>query len=145
MPKKLKPIAQNQFLVTFEGLDAYWETFSGLSDEADSSEYTDGLSNRQMKLIGPRQIGEIDLTKPFDPESDKAIVDWFKTWCDGSSDPITVSVTPVRYCPDPEPIGPALSLFGCRPTKLEGFEADKKSSDVSEITLSFTVDDYAYN
>lgn len=139
-----KPVTKTQFLVTIKGLDFYWETFSGIDDQAQISEYSDGLSNRTYSLVGPRKLAEMTLTKAFDPTADKPIVDWYRNYCEGTSEPETISVTPVRYCPNPEPIGAALILYGVKPVNLKGFEVDKKSNDVVPLSLSVIADDYKY-
>jgi hypothetical protein len=138
------PITKTQFLVTLKGLDYYWETFSGLDDQAQTSDYSDGLSNRVYKLVGPRTLQDMTLTKAFDPLRDKPIIDWHRNYCDGVNASETVSITPVRYCPKPEPIGAALILYGVKPVGLKGFEVDKKSNDIVMLTLAIIADDYTY-
>jgi hypothetical protein len=96
-------------------------------------------------LIGPKKASDVTLGKAFDPELDKPIVDWYLKFCDGMSEPKTISVTPVRYCPEPEPRGAALTLYGVKPSGLKGFEADKKSNDVSTLELTFIVDTWGYD
>lgn len=144
MPKQLIPIQQSQFLVTLKGLDVYWEKFSGIEDEAQTSEYSDGLGNRLYTLVGPRKLGDMTLEKAFDPINDKEVIDWFRTYCMGRDLEETVSVTPVSYCPNPEPLGPALVLYGVRPISIKFAEADKQSNDVTMLELSIAADDYSY-
>jgi hypothetical protein len=138
------PITQQQFLVTIKGIDSYWEKFSGIKDKADTSDYSNGLSNRKYKLVGPRQLDEFDLEKAFDPIADKPIIDFWRNYCDGNKEIITASITPVTYCPEVEPIGPSVIIYGVRPTLLEGFEVDKKSNDISMLKLTFIGDDWEY-
>jgi|GEM_PF-2934128 hypothetical protein len=142
MPASIKPITQQQYLVTIKGIDSYWEKFSGIKDKAEISEYNDGLTNRKYKLCGPRELNEMDLEKAFDPIADKPIIDFWRNYCDGNDEGITISITPVTYCPEVEPIGPSVIVYGCKPTSLEGFEVDKKSNDVSMLKLSFIGDDW---
>jgi hypothetical protein len=145
MPATINPTTKAGFLVQMDGLDTYWETFSGVDDKAQTSEWSDGLSNRVYKLIGPRNASDVTLGKAFDPENDKAIVDWYLNFCDGVTEAKTISVTPVRYCPEPEPRGSALTFYGVKPSGLKGFEADKKSNDVSTLELTCIVDSWEYN
>jgi len=139
------PTTKGSWLVTLEGFDTYWETFSGLNDVANTSEYSDGLGNRIYKLIGRRAIADMELTKAFDPIADKTIITYWKSYCFGR-DTVekTVSIVPVRYCPDPEPLGPTLILYGFKPLFLKGFEVDKKSGDVNTLALGFIADDWKY-
>jgi hypothetical protein len=138
------PIARSQYLVTLKSVDAYWQSFSGLSDEAQTTQYSDGLGNRTYTLVGARQAQNVTLTKAFDPVADKQTIDWYKNYCAGTDQELTISVVPVKYCPEPEPIGPSLILYGCKPVSLKFGEADKTSNDVSMIEISFAVDLYEY-
>lgn len=141
------PITQQQYLVTVKGIDSFWEKFSGIKDKADTTEWNDGLSNRKYKLVGPRTLEDMTLEKAFDPVADKPIVEFWRTYCDGNDRQqggITISVTPVTYCPEVEPIGPSTIIYGVRPIEFEGFEVDKKSNDISMLKLTFIGDDWEY-
>jgi phage tail-like protein len=140
----VKPITQQQFLVTLKGFDYYFQKFSGLTDSSQVTEYNDGLSNRTRKLVGPKQVETFTLEKAFDPLQDDALVQWYKTFCDGNTDGETVSVTPVSYCPEPEPIGKSLVFYNCRPSKLEGFQVDRTSQNVATLMIEFMADDWEY-
>jgi hypothetical protein len=138
-------ISQSQFLVTLKGIDCYWEKFSGIKEKADSSDYSDGLSNRLYKLRGPKKLDDMDLEKAFDPIKDKFIIDWWQNYCEGTNQEETVTVTPIVYCPRVEPIGASLIIYGVKPIGLEGFEADKKSNDVSMLKLTICADSFTYS
>lgn len=144
MAATIRPITKQQYLVTIKGIDTYWEKFSGIKDKAETTDYNDGLSNRKFKLVGPRALEDIDLEKAFDPIADKPVIDFWRSYCDGNKEGITVSVTPVNYCPAVEPIGPTLIIYGVKPTKLDGFEVDKKSNDIAMLKLTFTADNWEY-
>lgn len=138
------PITQQQYLVTIKGIDSYWEKFSGIDDKADTSPYSDGLSYRKYKLVGPRELGDMDLEKAFDPVADKPIVDFWRNYCNGNKEIITISITPVTYCPEVEPIGPSLIIYKAQPINLKGFEVDKTKNDISMLKLTFIGDDWEY-
>jgi hypothetical protein len=140
------PITRSQFLMQAFGLDFYWETFSGLDDQTQVTEYSDGLSNRTYPLMGPRKMNEMTLTKSFNPlaSADGAIIQWYKDFCQDNGLQHTVVIAPIRYCPQIELIGPQLTLYGAKPIGLKGFEADKKSQDVSMLELRLIADDWAY-
>jgi hypothetical protein len=138
-------ITKAGYLVTLKGVDTYWVSFSGIDDQAQTSEHSDGLSNRVYELIGPRKLQPITLTKELDPIKDKAIIDWWQNYQEGVTKSETVSVTPVKYSPKPEPFGPTVTIYGVRPKMLKGFEADKKSNDASTLELQLICDDWTYN
>lgn len=144
MPATAKPITQQQYLVTVKGIDTYWTSFNGIKDKAETTKWNDGLSNRTYKLVGPRELEDMELEKAFDPVADKVIVDWWLNYCDGKDEAITISVTPVTYCPEVEPIGPSVIIYGCRPVELEGFEVKKTSNDIAMLKLKFIGDTWSY-
>ncbi len=147
MTRKPTTISQSQWLVQTAGAAAldgrYWEKFSGISDPADVSKYNDGHSNRQYPHMGPKSLEDVEITKVYDPTTDGEIVRWYKNWCTGD-DPITLTIQSVQYCPDPEPIGPSYTLYGCKPINATGYaEIDKGSNEVQRLTLKFAVEDYS--
>jgi hypothetical protein len=143
--RKPRPIAKNQYRVTLKGIDTYWEQFSGLDDQSQSSDYSDGLSNKLYPLVGPRTLGEMSLEKSFDPEADEVIVQYWKNFRhDPAETQETVTVQSIRYGPQPEPIGKALVLYGVVPIGLSGFEADKSSQDISKLILTIRAEEWDY-
>lgn len=138
------PIVRSQFLMQAFGLDFFWETFSGLDDQTQVTEYSDGISNRTYSLMGPRKLQEMSLTKPFSPDDDAPLIVWFKEFCQEGSLQHTVVISPVKYCPNLTLYGPSLTLYGAKPIALKGFEADKKSQDVSMLELRLIADEWSY-
>ena len=138
------PIVRSQFLMQAFGLDFFWETFSGLDDQTQITEYSDGISNRTYSLMGPRKLQEMSLTKPFAPIADAPLVVWFKNFCQEGALQHTVVIAPVKYCPDLVLYGPTLTLYGAKPIGLKGFEIDKKSQDVSMLELRLIADEWEY-
>lgn len=145
MPATANPVTLQQYLVTIKGIDSYWTKFSGIEDSADTTEYNNGLTNRKSQLVGPRMLANMDLEKAFDPIADKPIVDWWRAYCDRNAEALTISITPVTYCPEVEPLGPSVIIYGCRPIKLKGFEVDKNSANVAPLMLTFIGDDWEYS
>jgi hypothetical protein len=139
MPR-IFPIARNQFLVTVQDLSAYFETFSGIDDSTQVSEYSDGFDNRLYPMLGPRTIAEITLTKAYEPERDDEIIALWQEFRLRRGDDVrsrgyTVTIQPIEYSPEPEPIGSPFVVYGFLPTRFMIADADKKSQDVSMLTL----------
>lgn len=146
MPSKIRPISKQQYLVTIKGLPNFFETFSGINEATQTSDYSDGLSNKLFSLQGPRKLEDVTLTKAYDPVADKPILDYFKNYNSGAdTNGTTISVTPVNYAPQPVKISGASSilLHGCRPVSLKFSEADKKSNDVSTLEIVFSVEEWS--
>jgi len=133
----IDPVTRADFLVIVQGLQSYWQSFSGVDDQSQTSVFSDGFDRRMYDRVGPRKLQPITLTKGYDPDQDDAIVDF---WNAQQSAPrgnqgVTVSVQPVQYLPDPQNLGTPVVLFGFRPTQFKGWEADKTSQDTSLLTL----------
>jgi hypothetical protein len=91
------------------------------------------LKRLLQQLTGKEYIG-----------TDGAVVEYFRNFCDGEDVAQTLTIAPVKYCPNPEQIGKVLTLYGVKPVALKGFEADKTNTDVSMLELTLIADDYEY-
>lgn len=141
------PITQQQFLVTVEGLSAYFETFSGVNDVAEVSTFTDGFSRNMRELVGPRKIQPVTLTKPYVPEEDSEIENFWKNFRVGreltGQAGTEVIVQPVNYEPEPTPIGSPYVLYGVIPRSITFLQANKQSQEVSTLSIEFSVQEWA--
>lgn len=144
MVTRLRPVSKSEFLVTIANLQGYWTQFSGIDDSHETSEYSDGISNRKRTVRGQAKAADVTLSKPFDPELDAAIVDFYKNWCE-QDDELSISVQPIKRCGGIEQRGNRkLTMQGCKLLGLKGFEVDSDSGDVSMLELSISVDDWSF-
>ena len=149
MPRKIDTLTEAMFLVSTDGIPGdigYWTMLSGLEEVAEQSDtYSDGETLKTYTLPGQRSVSDIELEKPYDVVRDPALLQWWDTWCESSSDPISVVMQPVAYCYNqPEPRGEPFTLLGCRPIKLVPPIANKTSSTIAKIILGLTVDRIDY-
>lgn len=141
-----RPIQNSQFKAQLNGLPGiYFDTFSGLKDTSQTSDYSDGISNRIYKLFGRKELDDMTLGKSFDPLLDTVLIKFYKTWCNGINAPSTLAITPIRNCPKPEKIGPELILYGVEPISISFSEMDKKASETSRIELTIIAQDWAWS
>lgn len=138
MARAINPITKAAFLVTIEGINLYWTTFSGISDSAESGQYANGTGNRIFKLVGPRSIEDVELSSPYDPVQ---ALETEAVWLEYNCQPLTISVQPVT-CDGETSIGNAYILEGCQLQSLTVAEVDRESSDVGTITLKLTVNSW---
>ena len=139
------PITKADFLVTVQGLRAYWQTFSGIDDQARTSEFSDGFSKRMQDRVGSRKVQPITLTKGYDPEQDEELIAYWRAEYQArrGGQGRTVVIQPVEYIPEPESIGTSFTLFNFRPTQFKIAEADKTSQDTAMVTLVGVYSDWA--
>lgn len=135
----LNPISKAQFIVTCSGFQMYFTTFSGINDAAESGEYPSGTRNRIFKVMGPRNVEDVTLTCPYDPEKSAEIEQFWRRY-NGSY--VTLTVQPTDCSDEAKPIGKPYTLLNCRLKSLNFIEVDRASGDVAEIELVLTVDDW---
>lgn len=141
---KYRPITQSQWWVQCASFSNYFTTFSGIKDTASTSQYADGSNNRIYQLKGPRTLSEVTISTPFDPVLHKNIID---TWKNTGCEFLTLTVTPIdcngenpqRLAGSSQIIMPEAQL-----TSLTFGQADKTSSNVSMLELTFVLDSFQY-
>lgn len=144
MVTRLKPLTQAEYLVTVANVDGYFTECSGLEEKFDTSTYSDGLSRRLRKLRGPGEIEDVELTKPFDPEADDALVTLCQEYCDLETE-LTITIQPCKRCGEVRQVGnKKLTLLGCKIVGVKGFEVDATSNDVSTLKITLSVDDWQW-
>lgn len=138
MARALKPITKASFLMTVEGINLYWTTFSGVSDSAETGQYAQGTGNRIFKVVGPRSIEDVELSSPYDPAISQEVEQF---WLDYNCQPLTITIQPVQ-CDGITASGAAYILEGAQLQALTVAEADRESGDVGTITLKLTVNEW---
>jgi hypothetical protein len=137
------PIPTSQWWVQTSAWSHYFTTFSGISDQAQPIDFPDGQTIRIHKLVGPRNIGPLTLSCPFDPIAHGDIVDYWKAY---SCDFLTIIATPVTCGEDPTPLQNTrvLTVPEAKMNGLTFAQVDRASAAVSMIQLSFVVNNYTY-
>lgn len=134
-------ITQAQYVLTIQGISTLWTKCTGIKEAAGVSEYNDGLNNRKIKIIGSRELQPITFMSAFDPVKHKPVVD---LWANYACQPLTATITPVKCGNGAEPIGPAITIYGFKLSKLEFGEADRNGSATSDITLEGVAEGWTY-
>lgn len=132
--------ANRQFLVKIDGLSNGWDyyaTKSGGEVTSDSNKVFDGGSLVPDVLASPAEVGDLTISRPYDPERDQPILDRIigqvGNWR------TTVSVTPTY--------GDLTTVRGLKPrvysnALLVGVrepEPDASSGDAADYELTFAV------
>jgi hypothetical protein len=118
-----KPITQAQYWIQASPFSHYFTTFSGIRDTSGTTQYADGVRGRIFQLKGPRTLAEVTVSTPFDPEKHADIVDFWKTYdCSFVTLTVDAQITSIN--------------FG---------QADRASTNVSTLELTFVMDTFTYN
>lgn len=149
--RRERPLSQTQYQVrisvgpTGTTIDnIYFTSFSGIKDRSQSVQYADGRRQKLYKMAGARDIEDIQLAAPYRPEEHQAIVDAWKAY---NCEELQVEIQPIACgttgTQDEVPLGEPYVLTGVLWLGFEGPEVNRESNDVSRITLTMAVDDWA--
>ena len=128
--------AQRQALVKVDGIEGYWAQKSGGEVTSEANKVYDGGSLRPDVIAAPPEVGDITVTRPYDPLRDQEIINQLKTrvgnWF------TTISVTPtetdLRAARVKGDTYPQALLIGLRLP-----EWDAGSGDAADYELTFAV------
>ena len=141
MARTLRPISQHQYLVTIAGIEGNWATLEGGEEEFDSSEYTDPGDRRRKSVRGPLMVSNITLTKPYNPEQDRPLLEFWEEYRDNDSpQDITVTAQSITRDRERSQYGLPRTYVGCQIVRFVDPEVDIDSSDAAMIEVELTVD-----
>lgn len=129
--------AQRQFLWTVNGITGTFAQKSGGEVTSDATKVWDGGATEADVIAAPPEVGDVTLTRPFDPERDQVVLDrliglvgQFRTTVSGqplgSDMRVARGVKPRVY--------PEALLTGVREP-----EHDASSGDAADYELTFAV------
>lgn len=128
--------AQRQFVVTVDGIDTPFAQKSGAEVTSDATKVYDGGSVTPDVIAAPPEVGDLTLTRPYDPLRDQELLTTLITrvgqWR------TTVSVQPtegdMRAARVKPRVYPGALLIGVREP-----EVDASSGDAADYELTFAV------
>lgn len=128
--------AQRQALVKVDGIEGYWATKSGGEISSSANKVYDGGSLRPDVIASPPEVGDITVTRPYDPIRDQEVINQLKArvgqWV------TTISVSPtetdLRVAKVKGDTYPNALLTGLRLP-----EWDASSGDAADYELTFAV------
>lgn len=129
--------AQRQFLCTVVGISNTFASKSGGEVTSDATKVWDGGATQPDVIAAPAEVGDITLTRPYDPERDQPILDRLINLVGQWR--TTVSVQPLgsdmRVVRGVKPrVYPNALLTGVREP-----ESDASSGDSADYELTFAV------
>lgn len=129
--------AQRQFVVMIDGMDKTpWGVKSGGEITADTNKVWDGGSLVPEVLSAPAEVGDVTISRPYDPERDQPLINSLKSLVGHLRTTITVvptNSTLVAARVKPTVYSNAL-LSGLREP-----ETDASSGDAADYELTFAV------
>ena len=139
MTRRIQPVAKSSFRVQIgEFGNVYFQTAGAISGNRERTAVPSPNTRKKTYLFGLTEYDEIELSKVFEPETDQALIDLLERCTD---EKLTVTIQPVRNCPDEQAVGQLTTLLGCVVTGIEFSEADRDSSDASMLMLTISFED----
>lgn len=129
--------AQRQFLWTVTGINGPFAQKTGGEVTSDATKVWDGGATQPDVIAAPPEVGDITLTRPYDPERDQPILDRLITM-----------VGQFRTTVSGQPLGGDMrAIRGVKPrvypqallTGVREPEADAESGDKADYELTFAV------
>ena len=118
-----------------------WTNFSGINETHATGNYASGKGTRLYKVIGPRNIEDVQLATPYNPSQAEQIE---KIWYTYRSDPMIINVQP--QFPNAEQklenVGRPYKMEGCQFKTFKAVDVDRESGEPGMIELTFTVDEW---
>lgn len=129
--------AQRQFLCTVNGISSPFAGKTGGEVTADATKVWDGGATKAEVIAAPPEVGDLTLTRPYDPERDQPILDRLVSLVGQWR--TTVSVQPLgsdmRVARGVKPrVYPEALLIGVREPEL-----DAESGDKADYELTFAI------
>lgn len=133
----LRPATKAAYVVRCNGFEFEFTQFSGINDSAETGTFANGTGNRLRKVIGPRQIDDVTLTSPYDPDLQADVEAFYLRY---NCELLTITVQPTTCGNNPQNRGNPYILHGCQLQALNTAEVDRESGDPQTIELILTVD-----
>lgn len=123
-----------QFLWTVAGINGTWAQKSGGEITSDATKVRDGGALVPDVLAAPPEVGDVTLTRPYDPDRDQDVLDRLITMVGQwrttiSGQPLTADMRVARTKPR---VYPEALLIGVREP-----ESDADSGDSATLELTF--------
>lgn len=140
-----EPLSNADYLLTIPQIGQYYfETCSELKHTYNRPMHTDGLSaKKRVGRVGSSQVENVTLSKSFDDNLDKGLLEWLKTVADGRH--FDVTIQPVRRTSDIEPGAVTFECLNCRllESSLSAIDiADGETT--SKLSFTFSVENLVY-
>lgn len=120
-----------------------WTNFSGINETHATGNYASGKGTRLYKVLGPRNIEDVQLAAPYNPVFAERIE---RIWLKYKSDPLLITVTPMLPNAEQELEIVAgtkkYRMEGCQLKTLKEIDVDRESGEPSMLELTFTVDEW---
>lgn len=131
--------AHNQLVWLAEYPGIFFQTLSGgeMSNEATAT-YPGG-GGPQVVVVGPSTVGQLTLSKAYDPVRDAPLDAWSAAWQRGALQRVTVVKQPVT--PEGVPTGARTTYVRCARVSYKTPDLAKGSAEVANLEITLQPED----
>lgn len=152
MARKLQPIGQQQFQVTFSDpgeraeYNLYFNKVSAPKISRTSESFNDGATGQTFEHLGFVKYENITLTKLFDPIADALFVKWLQDRITKGGENFTIVVTPVESTKDAPKISGAVTwnYIGCQLVSYSAPEIDRDGTGIATLEMEVNPESVEY-
>jgi hypothetical protein len=139
----MRSISTSQFLITISGYPnpIYFSKKVGGHAKRSSAEYNDGLTRSNKKVLSPKTVDDLTLSRAYDPDVDPAFAQFLEDYCPRANGDLVITVQAIELCTDSNPIGQPFIYSGCQYLGTELPDVDRAASEAAMINYLFTCDE----
>ena len=136
----LRPISIKQWIVTIGSQTFRFTKASAVTAESNVEEYNDGSTGRTRAHADFDRLTPLELSKPFDPSTDFALLSLLKELKD-TKKPVAISKQPVKadYQGSIIPGAKTILYTDCVCTSYTDPEVDREGSGMAMVSATFEI------
>lgn len=142
MPRqKLKrAAAKSQFLIKMNGIDFLFSACEGGNLKRETGKYVDPSTRTKVSIVSTREISNLVLKAPYEPENLSAVMSLVQQLLTGSVEDTNITSQQIKDDANQTPIGSPRGWKGCQLIEERYPDMDLESTDAAMYELEFTVD-----
>ena len=136
----LQPITVKQTRITVKGCPGFWSSHDGGEVDKESVKYFEPAANLQKTIAGVASVSDLKLKRLFDPNVDKATIEWILGQM-AEPEPFNVVSQPVNADVAGTPIagGGTFTYPNCTILKYTPPKFDKEGKSLAMIEITVAV------
>lgn len=142
MPRqKLKrAAAKSQFLIKINGVDFLFSACEGGNMKRETGTYVDPTTRTKVSIVGTKEITNLVLKAPYEPENLTAVMALAQQLLTGSTEDAEIMSQMIMDDSNQTPVGSPRGWKGCQLIEERYPDMDIESTEVAMYELEFTVD-----
>jgi hypothetical protein len=138
--KQKRAAAKSQALIKINGVDFLFSSCEGGNLKRETGKYTDPTTRTKVSIVSTKEIGNLVLKAPYEPENLAAVKTLAQSLLTGATEEASITLQVIKDDANQTPIGSPRGWKGCQLIEERYPDMDLESTDVAMYELEFTVD-----